>query len=341
MPRPMIFMYSGQGSQYYHMGRELFEQCASIRANLLALDDIAGELLHESVLHHLYDPRRSRAAPFERTGLTHAAIYMVQSALTKFLLEEGLAPDYLLGASLGTYVAAAVAGCCTEEDGMRTVAAQGRALETSTNRGCMYAVLAPLRLFETNATLQEHTELCGVNFSCHFVIATTLDRSSIVETMLRNQGVRYQRLSVAHAFHSRWVDDLSYVCKQELQQQVYCEANVPLICCMRAGVLDTPPTSAYFWEVVRKPIRFRDTIECLERSSDFIYVDVGPSGTLATFTKYNLSRTSASTCHALMTPHGSNLLTLRALTNELRLMASNSAPAMPRPRLAVRSAADP
>jgi malonyl CoA-acyl carrier protein transacylase len=71
----------------------------------------------------------------------------------------------------------------------------------------------------------------------------------------------------------------------------------------------------HFWEIVRRPVRFRQTIELLEQSGPHRYIDLGPSGTLATFVKYHGSRSKQSEAVALMTRFGGtvrNLARMRA-----------------------------
>jgi malonyl CoA-acyl carrier protein transacylase len=79
--------------------------------------------------------------------------------------------------------------------------------------------------------------------------------------------------------------------------------RVPFVCCEHAATLAAVPAD-YFWRVVRRPVRFRETIRRLEQEGACRYVDVGPSGTLATFTKYGLPAVTASSVHATLTPYG-------------------------------------
>jgi malonyl CoA-acyl carrier protein transacylase len=75
----------------------------------------------------------------------------------------------------------------------------------------------------------------------------------------------------------------------------------------------------FFWDVVRRPVRFDQTIALLESQGSFNYVDLGPTGTLATFLKYALDRTSLSKIFTTMTPFN------RTNDNLLRLQNSMAA----------------
>ncbi len=61
-------------------------------------------------------------------------------------------------------------------------------------------------------------------------------------------------------------------------------------------------TDDYFWQVVRKPILFRQAIDKMEQCGLKVYVDVGPGGTLASFVKRNMGVRSISEVFPIMTP---------------------------------------
>jgi len=84
------------------------------------------------------------------------------------------------------------------------------------------------------------------------------------------------------------------------------------VCCDQAAILYDLPED-YFWNVVRQPIRFRDTTDRLEAQGARRYIDVGPAGTLATFLKYGLPAATKSTVHAILTPFGVEQKHLAAL----------------------------
>ena len=88
---------------------------------------------------------------------------------------------------------------------------------------------------------------------------------------------------------------------------------MPIVCCEQADVV-SELSPAYFWDVVRRPIRFRDTALHLERQRPRRYVDAGPAGTLATFMKYAMPAGSSSTVQAILTPYGVDQKNFNAVT---------------------------
>lgn len=307
--RKTVFMFSGQGSHYFRMGQDLFEHDPVFREWLLRLDDLAAGLSGERVIDAIYSPRD--AETFDRTLQTHPAIFMVEYALAQSLLHAGLKPDITLGASLGSFAAATLAGFMRVEDALAAVVQQAAAFEACCDRGGMIAVLADHTSY-VQPYLREQSELAAVNFSSHFVVSAPQSHLAQIERSLGDEDLVYQRLPVSYAFHSQWIDDARAPFESYVSSIRRSPGTLPLACCREATLLTELPDD-FFWRVVREPIRFQDTIAALEQRGTHRYIDVGPAGTLATFTKYCLSPGSQSTAQAIMSPFGNERRNMAAL----------------------------
>ena len=304
-----VFMFSGQGSQYHQMGKQLFDENQVFHAWMTRLDDLAYKMSGERVIDAIYSS--SKAEVFERTLLTHPAIFMVEYALAQCLLHEGVRPDLTLGASLGSFAAAAVSGFIGVEDAMAAVLAQARALEGSCRRGGMLAVLADPALYD-EPFLNKRSALAGINFSSHFALSADHAELDSIEFSLRQRNLNYQRLAVSFAYHSSGIDDAREPFADAMRAIALRKGSLPLVCCERGVTLTDLPTD-FFWRAVRQPIRFQEAVAHLERQGRHRYIDLGPSGTLATFLKYGLSETSESSAHTILSPYGRDQKNLAAL----------------------------
>lgn len=307
--RKTVFMFSGQGSHYFRMGQDLFEHDPVFREWMLRLDDLAADLCGERVIDAIYSPRDGDT--FDHTLQTHPAIFMVEYALAQSLLHAGLKPDITLGASLGSFAAATLAGFIRVEDALATVVQQAAAFEACCDRGGMIAVLADNASY-AKPYLREQSELAAINFSSHFVVSAPQSHLARIERSLGEQDVVYQRLPVSYAFHSQWLDDARAPFESYMSSIRRSAGTLPLACCREATLLTELPND-FFWRVVREPIRFKDTIAALEQRGAYRYIDVGPAGTLATFTKYCLPSGSQSTAQGIMSPFGNERRNMAAL----------------------------
>lgn len=306
-----VFMFSGQGSHYYQMGQALYEQKPVFRACMDRLDLVARDLSGVSIVDTLYRQGRTKADVFDRLLLTHPAIFMVEYALAQTLIEDGIIPDMTLGASLGSFAAAAVSGCVSEEDALTAVITQARLFEMHCQKGGMMAILAdPLSLKEELA--RHHGEIASYNFASHFVVSADQDGLAGIGAFLDQQCIPYQRLPISFAFHSRWIDAAKAPIENFMKLLPQQPARIPMACCLHADVLHALPEN-HFWNVARGPIQFLQTIAKLEMQGSYRYIDVGPAGTLATFIKYLLPRASTSTFASTLTPLGRDLENLALL----------------------------
>lgn len=306
-----VFLFSGQGSQHFHMGRELFDKNDTFRRSMLRLDDVARQTAGVSVTEMLYSDAKRKGDAFDRTLFTHPAIFMVEYALAQTLIDAGLRPDLVLGTSLGSFAAAAVAGFVSAEDALTAVIRQAIALEASCEPGGMTAVLADPALF-SEPFLGRFSALAAVNFATHFVISAARTDLAAIEATLRQREIGHQRLPVSFAFHSQWIDEAQTPFAAATRSIRFGQGQLPIVCCDHAAILSELPAD-FFWNVARRPIRFREATALLEETGPRRYIDVGPGSTLATFLKYGLPKTSTSTVHSILTPFGADQKNLAAV----------------------------
>ncbi len=309
-------MFSGQGSQYFHMGRALYEDNNTFHCWMVRLDEIAQRLTGVSVIETLYSDAHGKGDPFDRTLLTHPAIFMVEYSLAQSLMQAGVWPDMVLGVSLGSFAAAAVAGFIDVEDALTAVIRQAMALEEWSEPGGMIAVLADPEMFAEDFRTGR-SELAAVNFSSHFVVTARRTALTDIEAALTKRNVGYQRLPVSLPFHSRWIDKAKAPFESFMRSIQRKQGRWPLVCCDQTAIL-SGLSDDYFWNVVRHPIRFRETTARLEQQGACRYIDVGPAGTLATFLKYGLPATTRSIVNSILTPFGADQKNLAAVSASIR-----------------------
>jgi trans-AT polyketide synthase/acyltransferase/oxidoreductase domain-containing protein len=322
--KPVIFMFSGQGSHSYHMGFSMFEQHPTFQKWMLDLNDIASETLGESLLDKLYDKTKSSSDLFEQTLYTHPTIFMIEYALTQVLLQDGIEPDYVLGTSMGEFASAAVAGVISVEEALKAVVKQAQVLETHCQKGGMTAILHNPTLFNETPQLSNHSELASVNFHSHFVVSGKPESLKEIEKFLRQKNLAYQSLPVSVAFHSALIEPAAPIYTDFLKQKTSHPPKIPLISCASADDILTSLPQNHLWDVIRKPIRFQQTVQRLENQQAYVYLDIGPSGTLANFVKYNLTKQSQSKTFPILTPFGQNLKNLEKVKDFFLTIAPNT-----------------
>lgn len=304
MNRTTIFMFSGQGSQYYHMGKELMESNTVFQTWMRKLDKIVQKHVDVSLVDIIYNDSASKSDSFDRTLHTHPAIFCVEFALAQVLIEHGIVPDYIMGSSLGEYAAATLAGVFNLEEAIEAIMKQAIMLESLGNNSGMLAILDNVSLYHDNALLHKNTEIAGVNFDGHFVVSGMNNVLNDITCFLKEKDIVFQMLPVSQGFHSAIIDEIAWDYMSYLNGVTFNSSQVPFISGARAcEISEFSPD--YFWEVIRNPMLFQDTIRYTEENlagSQKVYIDLGPSGTLATFIKYILGNKTASMVFPILTP---------------------------------------
>jgi acyl transferase domain-containing protein len=298
----LVWMFSGQGSQYYGMGADLYEQDPLFRQELQRCDDYLRPHLNASLIDIIYSTRATdRFADFSRTLYTHPALFSIQYSLARTLLRQTLRPEALVGYSLGEIVAAAVGDVLPLETALALVVDQARLLESSVVPGAMIAIIESPAIAADNPDLFAGTWLAAHNYGTHFVQAGDRGAVGRIREFMERKGVICQVLPVRTAFHTPHLDSMEGLFRERCMNLQLRDPSIAIISARRTAGCGNI-SKEYFWQAVREPVRFKDTLESLEQTGCCYYVDLGPSGTMASFVKYGLSLDSRSSFQAIITP---------------------------------------
>ncbi|MCG8569828.1 MAG: ACP S-malonyltransferase [Spirochaetes bacterium] len=282
-----IFMFSGQGSQYYQMGKELYESNSAFYQQMNELDSFFRQITGYSLLKQLYDQHKSFSDPFNDIIDSHPALYMFGYSAAMTLIKEGIKPDYLLGLSLGEMIALAVSGVFTAQEGLEIIIKQAQLVKQYCQPGFMLAILDHPSLY-LNEELKKRSELAAVSFDNHFLLSGLEENLDSVLKFLKQKNILFQQLPVHYGFHSQSIEPMLLAYQKYLKTIPIKQPQLPLISCTKAAPV-TSISPALFSEIIRRPIQFQQTIQTLKKEGDFIFIDLCPSGSLTNFCQYNFS----------------------------------------------------
>ena len=307
----VVLMFSGQGSQYYSMGKDLYDHHGTFRYWMNYCASVAEAHLGVNLIDTIFRDRTEKYEPFARTLYTSPAIFMVNYSAAQTLMDEGIEPDLLLGYSLGEIVALAVSGFVSVEDAIDFLIRSARLIEDKTPRGSMMAVLESREIIDEYPDAFKETTVASLNFNRSFVLAGRLERLKGVQQFLAEQSILTQLLPIQCGFHSPLIDAVEHEYKALLENMRPEESSVPVISCAYANRLDRASiTPRYYWDLIRGPVNFDKTVNMIEESGPYLYIDAGPSGTLATFVKYLVKSDSESKALPLLDQFGYNMRNL-------------------------------
>jgi acyl transferase domain-containing protein len=277
----LAFVFSGQGPQWWGMGRQLLEREEVFRKTMEQCDALLQPLAGWSLLDELRaDEAHSRLG---RTEIAQPALFAVQVALATLWRSWGIKPDAVVGHSLGEVAAAHVAGVLSLEDAIRVIYHRGRLMQKAAGNGRTAAVeLSRAEARRAIAGLEDRVCIAAVNSPTSTTLAGDADAvESVVET-LKQRGVPAVLLRVDCAFHSHHVESTRHQLTEALKGLRPQRAQIPLYSTVTGNVSDGVDMTADYWgRNVRHPVLFEDALTKLMEKHHDVFLEVGPHPVLA------------------------------------------------------------
>lgn len=304
MSKPIIFMFSGQGSQYFRMGYALYNENAVFRNYMDSMDETVKQFSKKSVIQYIYQDIK-KGNTCDDITFTHPAIFMIEYALASTLIDYGISPDSVMGVSLGEYSAMAVSGAVDAQEMLKCVIRQAQIISEKNIQGKMLTVLYNYEKLAPEIESRRGIELASYDSNNHFVVSGNSFDIAGLESYLKANKIFFQELSVKYAFHSYMMEPLKQKYLSLFGNITFKKPEIRYI----SSVLGTEINSfsaEYLWQVVRKPMQFRKGASNLYSKKNCIFADIGPSGTLANLVKLNLGERDHSLAVIFMSPfsHG-------------------------------------
>jgi len=285
-PRPAVFLFSGQGSQYPGMARGLYESEPFFREQV---DRGLGLLREERGLDlaaALFpEPGREEEASraLARTALAQPALFILEHALARLWMSWGISPQAMIGHSVGEYVAACLAEVIPFEQALRLVADRGTLMDRLPG-GTMLSVTLPEE--EVGPWLSSEVELAAVNGPLLCVLAGPPGAMEEVEARLRTAAIETRRLHTSHAFHSAMMEPVVEELGARIAALDLAPPRIPFVSNLTGTwITAAEATDPSYWaRHLRQTVRFAQGIETL-LPGDPLFLEIGPGRTLGTLVR--------------------------------------------------------
>lgn len=283
-PADIVFMFTGQGSQYAGMARQLHATHSVFRT---AFDACAAHFdgLREHGIRNLVlaEPDDAAAqALLQQTQYTQPAIFCVQVALVQLYRACGIRPAYIVGHSIGEVAGVWAAGGLSLGDAARLVEVRSRLMQGVATVGAMAAVKADAgvvqRLLDANGLA---CEIAACNSPTDTTLTGAADVVAQAVACLQQQGLRTTVLDVSHAFHSQHMESIQAAFAAAIAGLQFRATTIPVLSNVDAKPLDHAAQGARYWtQQLRAPVQFMQALQAVLAAGGRCCVEIGPAAIL-------------------------------------------------------------
>jgi acyl transferase domain-containing protein len=276
-----VFVFCGQGPQWWGMGRELLAEEPVFRDALLQCDEQIRQLAGWSLVDEL--KADEGASRLNETEFAQPALFALQVALAALWKAWGVTPAAAIGHSVGEIAAAHTAGALTLEQAARIVVHRGRIMQRATGAGKMAVVELPARDVQPLiAAFGGRLSIAAINSPSSTVVSGEPAAVDELAASLRDQKISFRPIPVNYAFHSYQMEPFARELEQELAGLTPATVRIPMWSTVTGAACRGDDLDARYWaRNVRQPVLFAQAIDRHDAERQ-VFVEIGPHPVLTT-----------------------------------------------------------
>jgi acyl transferase domain-containing protein/acyl carrier protein/ubiquinone/menaquinone biosynthesis C-methylase UbiE len=280
-PRPehaprVAFVMSGQGPQWWGMGRELMRHEPVFRRTMERCAAAMEGYARFSLLEEL--ARTEETSQMHRTEIAQPAIYAMQMALAELWKSWGVEPAAVVGHSVGEIAAACVAGIFSLEEGARIIALRAQFMDACA-RGAGTMLAVGLDEDEARALIARHDRtltIAAFNGPRSLTLAGPKISLEAMLAELEPQGVFARLVKVDHPFHHPLMQPASEALEEALADLDPQSETAPFFSTVTGGAQAGLACGPEHWgQGIRQPVQFAGAIAAMAETNIDVWLEIG------------------------------------------------------------------
>ncbi|MBA3773942.1 MAG: SDR family NAD(P)-dependent oxidoreductase [Ramlibacter sp.] len=271
-----VFVFSGQGPQWWAMGRELFQAEPVFRDMIERCDEELSKHADWSLLDEFRKPEAE--SRIGETRVAQPAVFAVQVSLAALWRSWGIEPDAVIGHSIGEVAASYTCGALSFEDAVKVIFHRSRIQQQAAGKGAMLAIGMPQA--EAQALVSGYPGkvfIGAVNGLQSVALSGDPEPLNEIAAKLSEQQIFAQLLHVNVAFHSHHMDPLEAQVRSSLGGIQSRPPRIPMYSTVtgkRIGAQEL--TADYWWRNIREPVLFAPTVATQLEDGHQVFIELGP-----------------------------------------------------------------
>ncbi|MCA9008272.1 MAG: thioester reductase domain-containing protein [Planctomycetaceae bacterium] len=274
-PQELVFVFTGQGSQWWGMGQQLLQREPVFRQTVEKIDALFQQFSGWSIVHEMQ--KSETESRIDQTAIAQPAICALQIALVELWKSWGVVPTRVVGHSVGEVAAAYCAGALTLEDTVKVIYHRSRLQDTTAGHGRMLA--AGITPREARQLIGEHGDrvhITAINSPELVTLGGDTEPLERIAVQLEHDNRFMRWLKVNYAFHTHQMEPIREPLLASLASIRPQAATIPFVSTVTGNVCPGEKLDAmYWWHNVRRPVLFAPAITQSIQAGATTFIEVG------------------------------------------------------------------
>ncbi|MFD2201720.1 SDR family NAD(P)-dependent oxidoreductase [Shivajiella indica] len=272
----IAFVFSGQGGQWYDMGKELLLKENVFSESIDKIDLVIQKLFNWSLKQVLLAEADEKH--LEKIDIVQPSIFAIQVALAELWKHWGITPDAVCGHSMGEVAAAYVSGILNLEDAVKIVCLRSQLLKKLRGKGAMLATeLSPMQAEEMLKGQENEVSIAAINGPLATVLSGNPEQLQKLKDILDSQNLFCRWVKVDVASHSPQIEQLRPSLNKALENIQPQPSRIPFYSTVSGHLEENTNFEAEYWiDNIRKPVLFSNAVNKLLENGHTMMVEIGP-----------------------------------------------------------------